>query len=102
MDSKNDLNPRGGWLKSQFDVSPRHDILTFVGIIIALGGIAFYQSFILSDVENIFVIGSMGAHRTLIFSHSQIPLVNTSTLLCCNLILAFVAVSYNEIFHVLK
>ncbi len=98
MDSKNDLNPRGGWLKSQFDVSPRHDILTFVGIIIALGGIAFYQSFILSDVENIFVIGSMGATSTLIFAAYQSPLVQPRNLFGGHIISAFVGVSVYKIF----
>ena len=98
MDSKNDLNPRGGWLKSQFDVEPRHDILTFVGIIIALGGIAFYQSFILSDIENIFVIGSMGATSTLIFAAYQSPLVQPRNLFGGHIISAFVGVTVYKIF----
>ena len=67
MDSKNDLNPRGGWLKSQFDVEPRHDILTFVGIIIALGGIAFFKAVLVRVGENMFVIGCMGATSSVSF-----------------------------------
>ena len=76
----------------------RHDILTFVGIFVALGAIAFFQSFILSDVENIFVIGSMGATSTLIFAAYQSPLVQPRNLFGGHIISAFVGVSVYKIF----
>ena len=93
MSANNDLNPKGGWLKSQFDVEPRKDILAFIGIVVALGFIGFYQSYFLTDVENIFVIGSMGATSTLIFTAFNSPLVQPRNLFGGHVISAIVGVT---------
>ena len=98
MNTKDEHKTVGGFLESQFNVEPKKDILAFVGIIIALGFIAFYQSFILTDIENIFVIGSMGATSTLIFTAYQSPLVQPRNLFGGHIISAFVGVSVYKIF----
>ncbi len=98
MDANDNNKPVKGFWKSQFDVEPKKDILAFVGIIVALGFIAFYQSFFLSDVENIFVIGSMGATSTLIFAAYESPLVQPRNLFGGHIISAFVGVTVYKIF----
>ena len=98
MNTKDEHKTVGGFLESQFNVEPKKDILAFVGIIIALGFIAFYQSFILTDIENIFVIGSMGATSTLIFTAYQSPLVQPRNLFGGHIISAFVGFSVYKIF----
>ncbi len=86
------------FLKTQFNFSPRKDLLLYLGAFIGVGIVAFYQSFFLSKVDNLFLIGSMGATSTLIYGAFQSPLVQPRNLFGGHLISAFVGISVVKIF----
>ena len=95
---KNENRSIKRFLKYQINIAPKKNILTFIGILISLGIIGVYQSFILTDIENVFIIGSMGATCTLIFADYQSPLVQPRNLFGGHIISAFVGVSIYKIF----
>ena len=88
----------GQFLKSETLDQPRKNILTYIGVIVGIGSIALYQSLFLTDIENVFLIGSMGATSTLIFGAFQSPLVQPRNLFGGHLLSAFVGVSVYKIF----
>lgn len=65
---------------------------SFTGAFIGIGLIAFFQSFILTKEENIFLIGSFGASSVLVYGAIQSPLAQPRNLILGNLISAFMGV----------
>jgi len=66
---------------------------SFIGAFIGIGCIAFLQTTILTDVENIFLIGSFGASSVLIYGSIQSPLSQPRNLIGGHLISALVGVT---------
>lgn len=66
---------------------------SFVGAFIGIGLIAFFQSYILTKEENIFLIGSFGATCVLIYGAIQSPLAQPRNLIGGHLISAFIGVT---------
>ncbi len=65
---------------------------SFVGSFIGIGLIAWLQSFFLTDLENVFLIGSFGASSVLIYGAIQSPLAQPRNLVGGHLISAFIGV----------
>lgn len=68
---------------------------SFLGAFIGIGIIAFLQTFFLSDVENIFLIGSFGASSVLIYGAVESPLSQPRNLIGGHVVSAIVGVSIN-------
>jgi len=66
---------------------------SFLGAFIGIGLIAFFQSFILTKQESIFLIGSFGATCVLIYGAIQSPMAQPRNLIGGHLISAFVGVT---------
>ncbi|GAB3505037.1 HPP family protein [Emticicia fontis] len=66
---------------------------SFIGAFIGIGLIAFFQSKILTQVENIFLIGSFGASSVLIYGAIQSPLAQPRNLIGGHVISAFIGVA---------
>lgn len=66
---------------------------SFLGSFIGIGCIAFTQSLFLSDLENIFLIGSFGATSVLIYGAINSPLAQPRNLIGGHLLSAIVGVS---------
>lgn len=66
---------------------------SFAGAFVGIGLIAFFQSYILTKEENIFLIGSFGATCVLIYGAIQSPLAQPRNLIGGHLISAFIGVT---------
>lgn len=66
---------------------------SFTGAFIGIALIAFFQSFILTREENIFLIGSFGASSVLIYGAIHSPLAQPRNLILGNLISAVIGVT---------
>jgi CBS domain-containing membrane protein len=66
---------------------------SFIGAFVGIGCIAFLQSLLLTEAENIFLIGSFGASSVLIYGAIQSPLSQPRNLIGGHLICALVGVS---------
>ncbi|RYU92831.1 HPP family protein [Emticicia agri] len=66
---------------------------SFTGAFIGIGLIAFFQSYLLTQFENIFLIGSFGASSVLIYGAIQSPLAQPRNLIGGHVISAFIGVS---------
>ncbi len=66
---------------------------SFVGAFIGIGLIAFTQSKVLDQTENIFLIGSFGASSVLVYGAIQSPLAQPRNLIGGHLISAIIGVS---------
>ena len=73
-------------------VDYREHFWSFLGAFAGIGLIAFFQSHILTDIENIFLIGSFGASSVLVFGAIQSPLAQPRNLIGGHVISAFVGV----------
>ena len=71
----------------------REHFWSFTGAFIGIGLIAFAQSRTLSNLENIFLIGSFGASSVLVFGAIQSPLAQPRNLIGGHVISAAVGVS---------
>lgn len=74
-------------------VDYREQFWAFLGSFIGIGTIAFIQSLYLSELENIFLIGSFGATSVLIYGAIQSPLAQPRNLIGGHLISALIGVS---------
>lgn len=70
---------------------------SFTGAFIGIALIAFFQSFILTKEENIFLIGSFGASSVLIYGAIQSPLAQPRNLILGNLISATIGVTVAQV-----
>lgn len=71
----------------------REHFWSFFGAFIGIGLIAFIQSLMLTDYENIFLIGSFGASSVLIYGAIQSPLAQPRNLIGGHVISAFIGVA---------
>ena len=70
---------------------------SFVGAFVGIGLIAFFQSKQLTDIENIFLIGSFGASSVLIYGAIQSPLAQPRNLIIGHTISAFIGVTIHKL-----
>lgn len=70
---------------------------SFLGAFIGIGLIAFFQSDLLSQSENIFLIGSFGASSVLVYGAIQSPLAQPRNLIGGHLISATIGVTIYKI-----
>lgn len=73
-------------------VDYRENFWSFIGAFVGIGLIAYLQSLMLTDYENIFLIGSFGASSVLIYGAIQSPLAQPRNLIGGHLISAFIGV----------
>ncbi len=66
---------------------------SFLGSFVGIGVIAYIQSLYLSNLENIFLIGSFGATAVLLYGAIQSPLAQPRNLIGGHLISAFIGVT---------
>lgn len=71
---------------------------SFTGALIGIGAIAFYQTYFLDRVENIFLIGSFGASSVLVYGAIQSPLAQPRNLVGGHVISALVGVIMYKVF----
>jgi CBS-domain-containing membrane protein len=71
---------------------------SFIGAFTGIGLIAFLQSYQLSEHENIFLIGSLGASSVLIYGAIQSPLAQPRNLIGGHFISALIGVTVFKIF----
>lgn len=76
----------------------REHFWSFIGAFVGIGLIAFFQSKLLTQFENIFLIGSFGASSVLIYGAIQSPLAQPRNLIGGHVISAFIGVS---VYHLL-
>lgn len=74
-------------------VDYREHFWSFIGAFVGIALIAFIQSLMLTDFENIFLIGSFGASSVLIYGAIQSPLAQPRNLIGGHLISAFIGVA---------
>lgn len=74
-------------------VDHREQFWSFLGSFIGIGLIAFIQNLYLSELENVFLIGSFGATSVLIYGAIQSPLAQPRNLIGGHLISAVIGVS---------
>lgn len=68
---------------------------SFLGAFLGIGLISFLQTLFLSDLENIFLIGSFGASSVLIYGAVESPLAQPRNLIGGHVVSAIVGVSIN-------
>lgn len=71
----------------------REHFWSFVGAFIGIGLIAFFQSYLLTQQENIFLIGSFGASSVLVYGSIQSPLAQPRNLILGHVISAIIGVT---------
>lgn len=74
-------------------VDGEEHLWSFIGSFIGIGLIAFLQSKLLSEADNIFLIGSFGASSVLIYGAIQSPLAQPRNLIGGHLVSALIGVS---------
>ena len=78
-------------------IDSKEHFWAFLGSLIGIGAIAFLQSEILGQTDNLFLIGSFGATSVLIFGAIQSPLAQPRNLLGGHLISALIGVTIARI-----
>ncbi len=76
----------------------KENLWSFIGAFFGIGLIAFYQSYFLHRLENIFLIASFGASSVLIYGAVQSPLSQPRNLIGGHLISALIGVTVYKIF----
>ncbi|MCC4213055.1 HPP family protein [Leeuwenhoekiella parthenopeia] len=66
---------------------------TFIGAFVGIGLIAFFQSFFLEKMENVFLIGSFGASSVLVYGAIQSPFAQPRNLIGGHVISALIGVT---------
>lgn len=79
-------------------VDYKEHIWSFLGAFLGIGLITFFQSKWLTDLENIFLIGSFGASSVLVYGSIQSPLAQPRNLIGGHVISAIVGVTAYKIF----
>ncbi len=74
-------------------VDYKEHLWSFIGAFMGIGLIAFFQSYLLTDFESIFLIGSFGASSVLIYGAIQSPLAQPRNLIGGHLISALIGVT---------
>ena len=71
---------------------------SFLGAFVGIGILAFYQTYFLNKIENIFLIGSFGASSVLVYGAIQSPLAQPRNLVGGHVISAIVGVVMYKLF----
>lgn len=71
---------------------------SFLGAFVGIGILAFYQSYFLNKIENVFLIGSFGASSVLVYGAIQSPLAQPRNLVGGHVISAIVGVVMYKLF----
>lgn len=79
-------------------VDYREHIWSFLGAFIGIGLITFFQSKIVTDQENVFLIGSFGASSVLVYGSIQSPLAQPRNLIGGHVISAIIGVTAYKLF----
>lgn len=79
-------------------IDGREQFWSFVGSFLGIGLIALSQSFLLSRLENVFLIGSFGASSVLVHGAIQSPLAQPRNLVFGHVICALIGVTVFKIF----
>src|ERR1044072_1820438 len=74
-------------------VDYKEHVWSFIGAFVGIGLIALSQTFLLTKIENIFLIGSFGASSVLVYGAIQSPLAQPRNLLGGHLISAIAGVT---------
>lgn len=74
-------------------VDHKEHFWTFVGSFVGIGAIAFIQSHLITEADNLFLIGSFGASSVLIYGVIQSPLAQPRNLIGGHVISALVGVT---------
>ncbi|WP_100615255.1 HPP family protein [Confluentibacter citreus] len=78
-------------------VDHKESFWSFLGAFIGIGVISFLQTLFLSDLENIFLIGSFGASSVLIYGAVESPLAQPRNLIGGHVVSAIVGVTINMV-----
>jgi CBS domain-containing membrane protein len=79
-------------------VDYKENFWSFIGAFVGIGLIGFLQSKIVTDIENVFLIGSFGATSVLVFGAIQSPLSQPRNLIGGHVISAVVGVTAYKLF----
>ncbi|MFN8281602.1 MAG: HPP family protein [Chitinophagales bacterium] len=74
-------------------VNYKEQLWSFIGSFIGIGIIAFFQSKLLTNIENIFLIGSFGASSVLVYGAIQSPLAQPRNLIGGHVLSAIIGVA---------
>jgi CBS domain-containing membrane protein len=77
-------------------VDYKEQFWSFLGSFIGIGTIAFIQSCYLSEMDNLFLIGSFGATSVLVYGAIQSPLAQPRNLIGGHIISAIIGVSVSQ------
>lgn len=78
-------------------VNYKEHFWSFVGAFCGIGLIAYFQSLMLTDFENVFLIGSFGASSVLLYGAIQSPLAQPRNLIGGHVISALVGVTVYKV-----
>lgn len=78
-------------------VDYKESFWSFLGAFLGIGLISFIQTLFLSDLENIFLIGSFGASSVLIYGAVESPMAQPRNLIGGHVVSAIVGVTINMI-----
>lgn len=76
-------------------VDYKESFWSFLGAFLGIGFISIIQTFFLSDLENIFLIGSFGASSVLIYGAVESPLAQPRNLIGGHVVSAIIGVTIN-------
>lgn len=79
-------------------VDTKEHLWTFIGSFLGIGIIAWIQSNTLTELENVFLIGSFGASSVLVYGAIQSPLAQPRNLIGGHLISALIGVTIYKLF----
>ncbi len=78
-------------------IDAREQFWSALGAMVGIGLIAFIQSFVLSNQENVFLIGSFGASSVLVYGAIQSPLAQPRNLLGGHVVSALLGVTVAQL-----
>jgi CBS domain-containing membrane protein len=79
-------------------LNPEDHLWTFIGAFLGIGIIGFFQNKALSELDNVFLIGSFGASAVLVFGATNSPLAQPRNLIGGHLVCAITGVIIHKIF----
>lgn len=78
-------------------VDYKESFWSFIGAFLGIGFISAIQTFFLSDIENVFLIGSFGASSVLVYGAVESPLAQPRNLIGGHVVSAIVGVTINMV-----
>ncbi|MCB9202388.1 MAG: HPP family protein [Flavobacteriales bacterium] len=74
-------------------IDKKEHFFSFIGAFLGIGAIGFFQSHFLSEMENVFLIGSFGASGVLVYGEIQSPLSQPRNLVGGHFLSAIIGVT---------